>query len=86
MNCLHFYIFSLAAIAFILIFEFIYFRFSLFGLLVYSQSIEIIYKLTRGDVASSIFSLLYTLIASFIIYRIILIINPYLNNFKKSIS
>ena len=78
--------FSLAAIAFILIFEFIYFRFSLFGLLVYSQSIEIIYKLTRGDVASSIFSLIYTLIASFIIYRIILIINPYLNNSENSIG
>lgn len=76
--------FSLAAIAFVLVFEFVYYRFSLFGLIVYSQSIEIIYKLTRADVSSSIFSLIYTLIASFIIYRIILTINPHINNFKKS--
>ena len=76
--------FSLASITFILIFEFVYYRFSLFGLIVYSQSIEIIYKLTRADVASSIFSLIYTLLAAFIIARITLIIDPHINNFKKS--
>ncbi len=76
--------FSLASIAFILIFEFVYYRFSLFGLIFYSQSIEIIYKLTRSDIASSIFSLIYTLLAAFIIARINLIIDQNINNFKKS--
>ena len=76
--------FSLASITFILIFEFVYYRFSLFGLIFYSQSIEIIYKLTRTDVASSIFSLIYTLLATLIIAKITLIIDPHINNFKKS--
>ena len=44
--------FSLAAIIFILIFEYFYYRFSLMGLIVYSQSIEIVYKLTRSETSS----------------------------------
>ena len=73
--------FSLCAIAFILILEYFYFRFSLVGLLVFSQSIELIYKLTRSDSISSLFALIYTIIASFIIYLTILFLNPnYVSN------
>ena len=75
--------FSLATIVFITIFEYFYYRFSFIGLLVYSQSIEIVYKLTRSDTTSTLFALLYTIIASYIIYKTILIINPDFKPFKR---
>ena len=74
--------FSLAAILFILILEFFYYRFSLFGLLVYGQSIEIIYKLSRNDISGSIYFLLYTIIASYIITQTISFVDSYLFNKK----
>ena len=69
--------FSLAAISFILILEFFYYRFSFLGLLIYSQSIEIVYKLTRNDLASTIYFLLYTIIASYIVCLTILIVDSF---------
>lgn len=74
--------FSLAAIIFILIFEYFYYRFSLMGLIVYSQSIEIVYKLTRSETSSALFAMLYTIIASYVIYKCILIINPKFKPYK----
>tara|TARA_Y100000994_G_scaffold249514_1_gene261682 strand:- start:3791 stop:5008 length:1218 start_codon:yes stop_codon:yes gene_type:complete len=72
--------FSLAAIAFVLILEFLYYRFSFFGLLVYSQSIEIIYKLTRNDLSGTIYFLLYTIFASYIVCQTILIVDSYFSS------
>ncbi len=77
-----FLFFSLAAISFILILEFIYHRFSLFGLLIYAQSIEIIYKLTRNSVSSTIYFLLYTIIASYIVCQTIKILDTYFSSKK----
>ena len=50
------------------------------GLIVYSQSIEIVYKLTRSETSSALFAMLYTIIASYIIYKFILIINRNLSH------
>ncbi len=75
--------FSICAIIFILIIEYFYFRFSLLGLLVYSQSIELVYKLTRSDSISSLFTLLYIIIASLIIYLSILFLKHNFNVYKE---
>ena len=80
-----FLFFSLAAISFILIIEFIYYRFSLFGLLVYSNSIQIIYKLTRTDISATYYHLLYVIIASFIVCQTLGMIDSYFSS-KKFIN
>lgn len=72
--------FSLFAIGFILIFEYLYFRFSLIGILIYSQSIEHIYKLTRSDTISVLFAILYSIIAAFIVRFLLSIIDSSYNS------
>ena len=81
-----FLFFSIATISFILIIEFLYSRFSLFGLLIYSQSIELVYKLTRNDLSSSIYFLLYVIIASFIVSQTLLILDSYLPSKKNLLN
>ena len=77
-----FLFFSLVTISFILILEFLYYRFSLFGLLVYAQSIEIIYKLTRNSFSASIYFLLYTIIASFIVIQTVKLVDYFFSSKK----